>query len=421
MTAAFLTVGDELLIGQTVNTNAAWLASRLNAEGVDVVRMETVGDSARAITDGLERALEAADVVVMTGGLGPTRDDITKRAVADHLGLELRRDPEVIRAVEAYFERRGRQMDPANLLIGDVPEGFEPLANPVGTAPGLWGEVERGGRRHVVVMMPGVPREMKAITETAVGPRLAERRDGVVLHRTLLTAGEGETLISARLGDLDELLGDRLSLAFLPELGVVRLRLTAKGADQAAAEAALDRAEATVRERLGDRIAGEGRQTLEEALGLRLLEQGQTLAVAESCTGGSVMAAVAGVPGASRYFVGGVVTYSNEAKWDVLGVSPELIERHGAVSEEVARAMAEGVRARLGAGVAVATTGIAGPTGGSEEKPVGTVWVAVADEAGTTARLFRFGTDRALNIGLATNMALNEVRRRLLPDGAAGG
>ncbi|HLA62926.1 MAG TPA: competence/damage-inducible protein A, partial [Rhodothermales bacterium] len=404
MTAAFLTVGDELLIGQTVNTNAAWLAARFNAEGVDVVRMETVGDDAGAIAAALARALEAADIVVMTGGLGPTRDDITKRTVADALGLRLVRDEGVIRDVEAYFARRGRPMDPVNLPIGDVPEGFEVLPNPVGTAPGLWGEVtDSAGRPRVVVMMPGVPYEMKQITETAVEPRLAARRDGVVLHRTLLTAGEGETMIAERLGDLDDLLGDALTLAFLPELGTVRLRITAKGADRAAAEAALDRAEGLMRERLGHRVAGEGTDTLEQALGRALVEKGLTLAVAESCTGGAVAARLTAVAGASRYFLGGVVAYSNEAKEALLGVPHDLLEEHGAVSEPVARAMAEGARRAFGTDLAVATTGVAGPTGGSEEKPVGTVWIAVADAAGTRAACLRFTNDRTLNIGLAAS------------------
>lgn len=415
LNCVLLTVGDELLIGQVVNTNAAWLGERLGLVGIPVERAETVGDTLEAIGRALGRAFADAELCIVTGGLGPTPDDLTVQAVADFWGVGLVLHDDLLREVEQKFAARGRVMQAANRRLAEVPDGFEALSNPKGTAPGLWGErVLEGGRRQVVVVMPGVPYEMKAIFETAVEGRLRERSAGVVLHKTLLTVGEGETQIAERLGDLSDVLKNGMTLAYLPSLGTVRLRLSIRGSDPAVAGAALERAAQRLRDALGDLIFGEDDETLEAAVGELLTTRGLTLGVAESCTGGDVAARITSSPGASRHFLGGVVAYGNNVKADVLGVEPEAIHRHGAVSEEVARQMAEGARQALGAAIAVSTTGIAGPGGGTPEKPVGTVWLGWADAEGTHAVRLQLTQDRALNIGMATTAALNLVRRQLL-------
>ena len=298
MTAILLTVGDEILIGQIVNTNAAWLGERLGTEGVTVTRMETVGDDVATIRRALERGLDEADLVVVTGGLGPTHDDVTKKAVAEAFGRALVFDGALMAEVEAKFAARGRPVRPAHRAFAEIPEGFEALPNPVGMAPGLWGA--RGGGR-LVVVMPGVPREMEAIMTAHVLPRLEALAGGrAVLHRTLLTTGEGETALAERLGDLSDVFAEGATLAFLPGLGTVRLRLSVHGADRAAAQTALDRCAARLCRDLGDLVFGEGDETLEGVVGEMLAARGLTLAVAESCTGGAVAARITSRPGASH-------------------------------------------------------------------------------------------------------------------------
>ncbi len=414
MTAVLLTIGDEILIGQVVDTNAAWLGQELTLAGITVSRRETVGDDEAAIRAALARAYAEAELVVVTGGLGPTPDDVTRPAVAAYFGVPLGFDPDVLAHVESLFAARGRAMSPRNRALAEVPEGFEVLPNALGTAPGLWGERVVDGRAQIVVLLPGVPHEMKAITEAHVLPRLHARTDGALVHRTLLTVGEGETTLADRLGDLDDLFRDGLRLAFLPNLGTVRLRLTARAASPDAARALVERGLARLRRDLGDLVFGEDDETLEGAVGAMLVERGLSLAVAESCTGGALAARITSVPGASRYFRGGVVAYANAVKETALGVEGGALRAHGAVSEAVVRQMAEGVRVRLGADLGVATTGIAGPGGGTPAKPVGTVWLGYADARRTYAVRLQLGTDRAVNVGVTTTAALNLVRRQLL-------
>ena len=429
MKAVLLTVGDEILLGQIVNTNAAWLGDRLALAGADVVRAETVGDTRAAIRAALARAYREAELVVVTGGLGPTHDDVTRDAVAAHFGVGLRRDPGVERALEARYAARGRALTDSRRTMADVPEGFEALPNPRGAAPGLWGERTASGaaapggrgaaRREMVAVMPGVPYEMKAIWEGSVEPRLHARRPGAVEHRTLLTAGRAESDIADDLGDLAPLLGPGVGLAYLPSLGAVRLRVTARGDDRAEARDRVDRAAEALRGRLGRLVFGEGRTTLEAVVGEMLVARGLTVGTGESCTGGALAARLTAVPGASRYVCGGAVAYSNAAKADLLGVPLAEIEAHGAVSEPVALAMARGARQRLGADLGVSTTGIAGPTGGTPDKPVGTVWIAVATGGGARAKRLQLTTDREVNIGLTATLALDMVRRQLLRGGDA--
>ena len=422
MTAVLLTIGDEILIGQIVDTNAAWLGERLAASGVDLLRAETVRDTEAAIRGALERAFAPgegrADLVVATGGLGPTTDDLTRDAVAAHFGVGVRQDPAVEARLRALFAARGREMQPVVLRMAGVPGGFSVLDNPVGTAPGLWGERAGPHGTERVVLMPGVPREMAAIWAGSVAARVDALAGGAVVSRTLVTAGYGETDLAARHGDLaDVLVSDRrarLGIAYLPALGTVRLRVTARGPDRQAAAERVDRSIERLRERLGEAVFGEGDATLEGVVLDGLVARGLTLATAESCTGGAIAARLTSVAGASRAFVGGVVAYDNRVKTDLLGVPEAALREHGAVSEAVVRAMAEGARQRLGADVGVATSGVAGPGGGTPEKPVGTVWIAVAGPGGTDAVLLRLSHDRGVTIGLSTVAALNLVRRRVL-------
>ena len=416
MEAEIITVGDELLIGQVVNTNAAWMGEQLSLAGVDVARVLTLGDDVEAIRAALADAYRTSELVVVTGGLGPTHDDVTREAVAGFFGKPLRLDADVLAHIQARFARRGRGMPGSNRSQAMVPEGFEVLPNPVGTAPGLWyaDEDEEGRRPRLLAVLPGVPHEMRALMGGEVLPRL-QRRKGlrVIRHRTLLTSGIGESSLQERIGDLAGWLGDRVRLAYLPGGGSVRLRLTAFGEDGGDVDGALEAFEVHLRARIGPYLFGTGTATLEAAVGELLKAQGLTLAVAESCTGGFVLNRLTDVPGSSAYVVGGVVAYGNAVKREALGVSEEALESEGAVSEAVARQMARGIRRRLGADVGLSTTGVAGPSGGTAEKPVGTVWIGYADASGDEARLLRLTEDRLLNKELTSTAVLDALRRRL--------
>ncbi|WP_412067853.1 competence/damage-inducible protein A [Rubrivirga sp. IMCC43871] len=409
MTGHLLTVGDEILLGQIVDTNAAWLGERLAAAGVDVRRSETVGDDHGEIVRALERAYaDGAAVVIVTGGLGPTHDDVTKAAVAEVFGRELEFRPDVLDRIEARYASRGRTMPAVGRVMAEVPAGFDALPNPTGSAPGLWGE----GEGRMVAVMPGVPHEMEAIANGAVLPRLVERQDGVVLSRTLLTVGKGESDLSEMI-DAAAALPDAVKLAYLPSTGHVRVRLTARGPSRDAAQADLDGAFETVRGAVGRLAFGEGETTLEAVVLDAFRAAGQTLAVAESCTGGTVLSRLTAIPGASAVVCGGVVAYSNAAKRDLLDVPDEHLDDHGAVSEPVALAMAAGARRRLGADVGLATTGIAGPTGGTPDKPVGTVWIAYDDGVHARAVHLKLTPNRAVNIALSATAVLDLARRQL--------
>lgn len=415
MTATLLTIGDELLIGQVVNTNVAWLGEQLSALGVAVRRTAVVGDAAADIREELRRALAASDVTIITGGLGPTHDDITKRAVADELGRALEFHEELLDEVRRKFEGRGRPMSESNRVLAEVPAGFDVLANPVGTAPGLWFEGEVEGRSRVLAVLPGVPHEMRALMRDAVLPRLVQRNgEEAIVQKTILTVGRGESDLADALGPYADRLGPSLRLAFLPNYGIVRLRITALGETRAEAEERLASFEAYVRERVGEHVFGEGDDTLEAAVGRMLRERGLTLATAESCTGGLVSHRVTNVSGSSDYYCGGAVVYGNSQKVSLLDVDEETLRTHGAVSEAVAKQLAEGIRVRLGTDLGLATTGVAGPGGGTPEKPVGTVWIGYADERGAYAVKLQFVSDRLLNKRLSATAALAILRRQLL-------
>ena len=415
MKATLLTIGDELLIGQVVNTNAAWLGEQLSLLGVELARVVTLGDDDAAIREALEQAYAASDLVLLTGGLGPTHDDVTREVVAGYFKTPLQLDPSILEKLRERFRRRKRVMPESNRRMALVPESFEALPNSVGAAPGLWRVDTTHGEERIVVVLPGVPGEMKALFEEEVMPRLQRQRKlRVIAHRTLLTVGIGESNLQEQIGDLSDYLGPGLRLAYLPGAGGCRLRLTATGDDRAAVEDAIDRLEAHLRDRVGSYLYGQDHDSLEAVLGRVLAERGLTVAVAESCTGGLVLHRLTNISGSSAYLVGGMVAYANAVKMDGLGVDALALEQHGAVSEIVAKQMAQGVRARLNADVGLSTTGVAGPTGGTPDKPVGTVWIGYADAGGEVAVLKHFVKNREMNKALASTAVLDLARRKLL-------
>ncbi len=418
MKAVIVTVGDEILIGQITNTNASWIGEQLGFTGIDVVQHVSVGDTREAIILQLDDAFRRAELVVVTGGLGPTHDDITKLAVADYFGFGLQLDESVLEAIRLRFQKRGRTMPESNRIQAMVPESFAVLPNPVGTAPGLWFADEQEGRERLLVVTPGVPHEMRHLMTHEALPRLREHKGlRIIAHRNLLTTGIGESALQEKIGDLSAFLAPDLRLAFLPNASGVRLRLTAHGETSADVKDRLDRFEAFLRSRIEKYIFGMNDDTLEGVVGKLLLERGLTVAVAESCTGGYVLNRLTNAAGASAYVIGGVVAYCNQVKREVLGVDADVLAEEGAVSEKVAQQMAAGIRERLGTSIGVSTTGIAGPTGGTPEKPVGLVWVGYADEKEVKAFRFQLAEERLLNKELTNTAVLDLIRIHLLGRG----
>lgn len=407
MKASILTIGDEILIGQITDTNSVSIARRLNTAGITVVEKCSIGDDRTQITSTVERLLGTCEIIIITGGLGPTKDDITKKTLADLFGCRLIQNETVAAHVRQMLAARGIEYNELNQGQSLVPDGCTVLFNAHGTAPGMW--FERDGR--VVVSLPGVPFEMEHLMEDEVMPRLkshfALRQ---IVHRTMITAGLAESMLAERIAAWENDLPPYLKLAYLPSAGIVRLRLSAYEVDGASVTEEIDRRFETLRQLIPHYFIGFERASIQELIHGLLTDRHQTLATAESCTGGTIAAKFTAIPGASAYFRCGVVSYSNESKCDILGVDPETLARYGAVSEQVARQMAEGVRRISGADYAVATTGIAGPTGGSEAKPVGTVWIAVATPHRTIAILKQCGTDRGQIIDRAGAFALGLLR-----------
>jgi nicotinamide-nucleotide amidase len=410
MNASIITIGDEILIGQIVDTNSVSIARHLNDAGIVVREKVSIGDDRSAIVETLRRSLAASQVVILTGGLGPTKDDITKKTLAEMFGSRLVNDPVVAAHVERMLTERGIAFNELNRSQALVPACCTVLFNAHGTAPGMWFEDE--GR--VVVSLPGVPFEMEHLMQDEVMPRLKARFAlKQIVHRTLITSGLAESMLAERIETWETALPPYLKLAYLPNPGAVRLRLSAYEVEGESVSQEIERQFAALRTLIPEHIVGFETATLQELVHNLLTERGQTLATAESCTGGTIAARFTAMPGASAYFRCGVVSYSNEAKIGLLGVDPTALERFGAVSEQVARQMAEGVRRAADSDYAVATTGIAGPAGGSAGKPVGTVWIAVAGPRGTVAVLKQCGTDRGQIIDRASSQAIALLREQL--------
>lgn len=414
MKAALLAIGDEIVGGLTVDTNSGFLAERCRAVGVEPVAILAVPDDEAAILRAFERALEDADAAISTGGLGPTADDLTVACVACLAGRTPRLDEASLRAIEERFRSIGREMTPNNRKQAMIPEGSTVIANPNGTAPGVICPIERGGRTRHIICLPGVPYEMRAMTQTSVIPWLESRNPARrFASRVFSTFGLGESKLDELLTGLVE--PGEARIAFRASFPRLQLRVTVTGAPGEDLDARLDALEARVRNRLGHHIYAIGDEGMEDVVGRLLRERGLTLAVAESCTGGLIGHRITDVPGSSSYFLLGVIAYSNESKHGILGVRGETLDRHGAVSVEVAEEMADGVRRRAGADLGLATTGIAGPGGGTAEKPVGTVCIALAWEGGRWSKRYELPDRGREWIKMWTaQVALNRVRRHLL-------
>lgn len=411
MKATIITIGDEILIGQIVDTNTVSIARHLNNLGIQITEKCSIGDSREAIVETLDRVVCTSEVVIITGGLGPTKDDITKHTLADYFGSELEYNAAEGDHVRQLLERRGIPFTELNRCQAMLPKCCTVLHNAHGTAPGMWFDTPKGG---VVVSLPGVPFEMEHLMQDEVLPRLKSRFTlQQIVHRTLITRGIAESLLAERIAEWEDALPDYLHLAYLPAPNIVRLRLSAYGVDGDIAEREITRQFEALRAIIGDNIVGFEGSSVEQLVHEILTARGLKLAVAESCTGGTIASKFTAMAGASIYFMAGVVSYSNEAKRDILGVNMADIETYGAVSEQVARQMAEGVRRVAGADYAIATTGIAGPGGGSEAKPVGTVWMAVATPEKTIAVMRNSGTDRSQIISRASAYAIELLYEEL--------
>ena len=404
MNVEIIVIGDELLIGQVTDTNSGWIARELNHIGWEVTEITTVRDRSREITDALNSSFGRVDVVLMTGGLGPTKDDITKQTLCDYFGGKLVFDESVFANVEAIFRRRKLTMNDSTRNQAYVPNVCTVIQNPVGTAPVMW--FERNGK--VLVSMPGVPTEMKTVMKEAVISRLREyfRDHSSILHRTCLVKDFTESRLSETLSDFEAQLPGCIKLAYLPTPGVIRLRLTARGDEESYLQKIIDDEFFKLRTILGSHLFCGSDTTLAGALGSILTERGETLATAESCTGGNIAHEITRIVGSSVYFKGSVVAYSNEVKIRVLNVSSEALSGFGAVSRETVLQMVSGVQRLLSSDCAIATSGIAGPGGGSVEKPVGTVWIAVRYGERSEAECFCFEGDREQVIARATQSAL---------------
>lgn len=416
MKATILNIGDELLIGQVVNTNASRMAQMLTTAGIEVAGTYVIGDNGNDIDHYLRHCLNRSEVVLMTGGLGPTKDDITKKVLCEFFDSELVENAEALANVKRIFDARGYELTPINRQQAWVPKCCTMINNVVGTAPCMWfdlpedDEDDWGGK--VVVSMPGVPFEMVNLMETEVVPRLrAHFKTDYILNKNLLVQGIGESFLSDLIEPWELALPKSIRLAYLPQAGMVKLRLTARGSDEATLRNEIAKAVEGLYPLAGKYIVGEDLETLPELVAHTMQKWGKTLATAESCTGGAIAQQLTALAGASTYYRGGVVAYSNDVKEAALGVKHSTLETHGAVSEETVREMVEGVRNRLGADYAVATTGIAGPGGGTAEKPVGTVWIGIASENETVAKLLKFGDRRAQTIERTCNAVFSELIR----------
>lgn len=410
MQADIITIGDEILIGQIIDTNSAWIAARLGEVGIPIRRKYSIGDRREEILDAVGGSMLHSQLTIITGGLGPTKDDITKKVLAELFSSPLVRHEETYQRVERMMAARGIEFNALNQSQALVPECCTVLTNHKGTAPGMW--FEKDGR--VVVSLPGVPFEMEALMSESVLPKLHEHFAlEAVVHRTLITYGMAESMLAEHIASWEEALPSHIHLAYLPSPSQLRLRLSAYNVDRERAEKEIDEQFERLLPLLGDLFVGWEDETVQSAVAKMLIARGETLSAAESCTGGTISAKFTAMSGASEYYWGGVVSYDNSVKENVLGVSRHNLDTYGAVSEQVARQMAEGVRRVCGTTYGIATTGIAGPTGGTPDKPVGTVWMAVATPTKTIAKVVQHGKIRAVNIERAATAAINLLRLEL--------
>jgi len=417
MIAEIITIGDEILIGQIVDTNSAWIGQQLNLNGIRVKQISSVSDDREHILKALKEAEGRADVILITGGLGPTKDDITKKTLADYFNVGLVEHAETVEMVRDFFAKRGREFTGLNRKQAEVLENCKVILNHNGTAPGMW--IERNNK--IYVSMPGVPFEMKAMVDEYVIPQLKKQFDlPFIYHKTVLTNGIGESFLAERIEKWeDSLAASEIKLAYLPSPGMVKLRLTTYGKNEADLKAKVEKAIEQLTPIIAEYIYGYeeyGKEPdqLEKLVADLLLSKKKTLSLAESCTGGYISHLITSIAGSSAFYQGGVVPYHNQFKHDLIGVSNDVFEKHGAVSEACVKAMALGAKEKFHSDYSIAVSGIAGPTGGSDDKPVGTVWIAVASNSGVVAERFQFGTDRNRNIRMTALAALNKLRKLII-------
>lgn len=407
MKAEIITIGDEILIGQIVDTNSAWLGEQLNLCGIEVYQITSIHDSHDHIMTAIKNAEQNADLVLITGGLGPTKDDITKHTLCDYFNSKLVLNKDVLARIEEMLSKRGVSINQLNKDQALVPDNCTIIPNLTGTAPGMWFEKNDT----IFVSMPGVPFEMKGIMENEILPRLQQTgKTKSIYHKTVLTQGLPESMLAEKVEEWEQRLPYFIKLAYLPNQLMVRLRLSAYGSDQAFLEQEVEEQIEKLKTVIPDHIFGYNDQTLAGVVGEMLTQLHCTVSTAESCTGGNIAHFITSNPGSSAYFKGSIVAYSNEAKEQLLNVQSESLQKYGAVSEQVAREMAFGAKKHLGTDYAISTTGIAGPDGGTEEKPVGTVWIAVAGKREIITKKFNFWHNRERNILRSTQSALNLLR-----------
>jgi nicotinamide-nucleotide amidase len=406
-----ITIGDELLIGQVVDTNSAWIATQLNAIGIRVFQITSVSDNEDHIMQALELATTRADVIILTGGLGPTKDDITKKTLCRYFNTGLRFDEQSFKIIESIFKSRGREVTDINRKQAEVPQNCTVLINQKGTAPGMWFEKNE----KIYISMPGVPTEMKGLVSNEMIPRLKERYVlPPYVHKTILTQGIGESTLSELIASWEDNLPASMKLAYLPASGMVRLRISATGKKETEIRLAVNEEVEKLKQIIPEHIYGYDEDRLEEIVGKLLRDQKKTISTAESCTGGFIAHRITSIPGSSEYYIGSVVAYANEIKTSELGVDMEVIEKYGAVSEQVVKQMASHAIKIFKTDFSIACSGIAGPDGGTTEKPVGTVWLAIASPEKIITRKLQLGNNRERVILETAQHALNLVRKILI-------
>jgi nicotinamide-nucleotide amidase len=410
ITAELITIGDEILYGQTLDTNSHWISGELDQIGIRVIRKTTIPDQKEHILNAFAEAEQRAAIVLITGGLGPTNDDLTKPCIAEFFGVSMIRDASILQTLKERYERSGRELNNLNKDQALLPEGATVLHNELGTAPGIW--MERG--ETIFVAMPGVPFEMKGLIKNEVLPRLLKRFvKAEIHHRIIRTGGIPESTLAEKLSDWERQLPAHIKLAYLPTLAQVKLRLTAVGGDIEILKAETEKEVQNCLKIIDKYVYATENIEIQERIGQLLRARGMTIACAESCTGGYISHLITSTPGSSDYFVGSCIPYSYEMKEKVLNVKHETLMEHGAVSEETIREMSENIRLLTGASIGLATSGIAGPGGATPDKPIGTIWISLSDAQGTISKKYIFMKDRKINIQLGAMAALNMVRSRL--------
>lgn len=421
MKAIIISIGDELLIGQTVNTNASWIAQEINKIGIQICEVITVADSKKHIIDTIKRARQDADIILITGGLGPTNDDVTKNALCKYFKSKLILNKTILKDVKNFFEKRNRILTEKNKTQALVPHNCIPIRNSLGTAPGMWFETspliplrkERGGKQ-IFVSLPGVPFEMKAMVKDFVIPQLKRRfRLPIIIHKNILTSGIGESFLADKIKSWEDELPTNINLAYLPSLGMVKLRLTIEGNDRQKLNKEINLQIIKLKKLIAEYIFGYDDETLETVIGNILKKKKTTVATAESCTGGSIAHLLTSVAGSSAYYKGSVIAYNNDIKISVLKIRLKTIEQFGAVSEQTCKEMLQGILKKFQTDYAIAVTGIAGPGGGTKDKPVGTVWIGVGSEKKFITKKYLFPFSRMQNIEQTTVTALNLLRKIL--------